>query len=232
MARLPRYTVKNQPQHIIQRGLDGQDIFIDNDDFLFYWKCLCDAAKANNLKVHAYILMPDHVHLLASPGAENSIPKTLQSLGRRYVQYFNDNYGSSGTLWEGRYRATIIDSNEYLITCSRYLELNGVRAGLVEHPEEYDWSSYAHNALGQEDLLISEHRVYKKLATWMKPACQIYQSLFNNRIGAAELEMIRESTNKGWALGDQKFARKIEKLGGRRASPLPRGRPRKPLKES
>jgi len=229
MARLPRYTVKKQPQHIIQRGIDGQDIFIDSDDYLFYRECLCDAAKANNLKVHAYILMPDHVHLIASPGAENSIPKTLQSLGRRYVQYFNDNYGSSGTLWEGRYRATIIDSNEYLIICSRYIELSGVRAGLVEHPQKYDWSSYAHNALGQEDPLISEHRVYKKLATWVKPASQIYRSLFENRIDAAELEFIRDCTNKGWALGDQEFARKIEKLGGRRATQLTRGRPRKSL---
>ena len=225
MARLPRYTIKNQPQHIIRRGLDGQDIFIHNDDYVFFGESLCEAAKANNLKVHAYVFMPNHVHLLASPGNEYSIPKTLQSLGRRYVQYFNDNYGSSGTLWEGRYRATILDSNEYLLTCSRYIELNGVRAGLVEHPREYVWSSYAHNALGQDDPLISEHRLYKKLATWVKPAHKIYQSLYKNRIPAAELEIIRDCTNKGWALGDQKFARKIEKLGGRRATQLPRGRP-------
>ena len=226
MARLPRYTIKNQPQHIIQRGLDGQDIFIDNDDYEFYWECLCDAAAANNLKVHAYILMPDHVHLLASPGNERSIPKTLQSLGRRYVQHFNDNHESSGSLWEGRYRATVLDSKEYLITCSRYIELNGVRAGLVEHPKEYDWSSYAHNALGRKDPLISEHRIYKKLATWVKPAHKVYRTLFKNRISTAELEIIRDATNKGWALGNQKFVKKIEKLGGRRATQLPRGRPR------
>ncbi len=226
MARLPRYTIKNQPQHIIQRGLDGQDIFIDNDDYQFYWECLRDAAKTNHLKVHSYILMPDHVHLLASPGSERSIPKTLQSLGRRYVQYFNAIYGASGTLWEGRYRATVLDSKEFLLNCSRYIELNGVRAGLVDHPEEYDWSSYAHNALGQEDPLISAHREYKKLATWVKPAHRVYQSLFKNQISVDELEIIRESTNKGWALGNEKFAAKIEKLGGRRATRLRRGRPR------
>ena len=226
MARLPRYTIRNQPQHIIQRGLDGQDIFIDDDDYQFYWECLCDAARANQLKVHAYILMPDHVHLLASPCNETSIPRTLQSLGRRYVQYFNDNYEGSGTLWEGRYRATVLDSKEYLLTCSRYIELNGVRARLVEHPKQYDWSSYAHNALGKEDPLISEHHLYKKLATWVKSADKVYRSLFKKRITETELEIIRNSTNKGWAMGDEKFAKKIEKLGGRRATQLPRGRPR------
>ena len=226
MARLPRYSIRNQPQHIIQRGLEGLDIFIDNDDYIFYWACLVDAAKANHLKVHAYILMPNHVHLLASPGEERSIPKTLQSLGRRYVQHFNDNYGNSGTLWEGRYRATVVDGKDYLLDCSRYIELNGVRAALVEHPSEYDWSSYAHNALGRKDPLITEHRLYKKLATWVKPAHNIYQSLFENHLSTAELEFIRNTTNKGWAMGDEKFARKIEKSGGRRATQLPRGRPR------
>ena len=226
MARLPRYTIKNQPQHIIQRGLDGQEILIDDDDYLFYWECLCAAAVACNLKVHAYILMSDHVHLLASPGAENSIPRTLQSLGRRYVQYFNHKYENTGTLWEGRYRATVLDSKQYLLTCSRYIELNGVRAGLVGKPGEYDWSSYARNALGQEDPLISEHREYKKLAAGGKPAYKVYRSLFKKPVSDVELAMIRDSTNKGWALGDEKFARKIEKTGGRRAIQLPRGRPR------
>jgi putative transposase len=226
MARLPRYTIRNQPQHIIQHGLDEQEIFIDDDDYAFYWACLCDAAKANRLKIHAYILMPDHVHLLASPGEEHSIPKTLQSLGRRYVQYFNSNYGNSGTLWEGRYRATVVDSKNYLLDCSRYIELNGVRAGLVEHPRHYNWSSYGHNALGKKDWLINEHRVYKKLSSWIKPSHEVYRSLFKNRISTAELEFIRNTTNKGWAMGDEKFARKIEKSGGRRATQLPRGRPR------
>ena len=226
MARLPRYSIGNQLQHIIQRGLDELDIFINNDDYVFYWACPVDAAKANHLKIHAYILMPDHVHLLASPGEEHSIPKTLQSLGRRYVQHFNANYGNSGTLWEGRYRATLVDIKDYFLNCSRYIELNGVRAGLASHPEEYDWSSYAHNALGQKDPLVSEHRMYKKLSTWVKPAHKIYRSLFNNRLSTTELEFMRNTTNKGWAMGDEKFAIKNEKPGGRRATQLPRGRPR------
>ncbi|MFA9419307.1 MAG: transposase [Gammaproteobacteria bacterium] len=226
MARLPRYTIKNQPQHIIQRGLGGQDILVDAEDYEYYWESLRGSAEANQLKIHAYVLMPDHVHLLASPGTEQSVPKTLQSLGRKYVQYFNAKYASSGTLWEGRYRATVLDSKAYLLTCSRYIELNPVRAGMVKHPRDYDWCSYGYNAMGYEDPLITEHRLYSQLATSQQQSYQIYRSLFKNRISNDELATIRDATNKGWALGDKKFARKIEKMGGRRATQLAKGRPR------
>jgi len=226
MARLPRYTIKNQPQHIIQRGLGGQDILVDGEDYEFYWESLRSSAETNRLKIHAYVLMPDHVHLLASPGKEQSVPKTLQSLGRKYVQYFNAKYGSSGTLWEGRYRATVLDSKAYLLTCSRYIELNPVRAGMVKHPRDYDWSSYGYNAMGFEDPLITEHRLYSQLATSQQQSYQAYRTLFKKRIGNEELVTIRDATNKGWALGDRKFACKIEKKGGRRAIQLAKGRPR------
>jgi putative transposase len=226
MARLPRYTIKNQPQHIIQRGLDGQDILIDDEDYEFYWQSLRDSAEANRLKIHAYVLMPDHVHLLASPANEDSVPRTLQSLGRKYVQYFNTKYQGSGTLWEGRYRATVVDSKAYLLTCSRYIELNAVRAGMVKHPREYDWCSYAYNAMGYEDPLITEHRQYSQLASGKQQAYQVYRAQFKQRISKEELAFIRDTTNKGWVMGDQKFANKIEKMGGRRATPLPKGRPR------
>jgi REP-associated tyrosine transposase len=226
MARLPRYTIKNQPQHIIQRGLDGQDILIDDEDYEFYWESLRNSAEANRLKIHAYVLMPDHVNLLASPANENGVSRTLQSLGRKYVQYYNAKYQGSGTLWEGRYRATVLDSKEYLLTCSRYIELEPVRTGMVKHPREYDWGSYGHNAMGLEDPLITEHRLYSQLATSEQQSYQVYRSLFKKRISADELETIREATDKGWALGNSKFVKKIEKLGGRRATRLPKGRPR------
>jgi putative transposase len=226
MARLPRYTIKNQPQHIIQSGLDGQDILIDGEDYEFYWEGLRSSAEANRLKIHAYVLMPDHVNLLASPANENSVSRTLQSLGRKYVQYYNAKYQGSGTLWEGRYRATVLDSKEYLLTCSRYIELDPVRAGMVKHPREYDWGSYGYNAMGLEDPLITEHRLYSQLASSQQQSYQVYRSLFKKRISADELETIREATDKGWALGNSKFAKKIEKLGGRRATQLPKGRPR------
>jgi putative transposase len=226
MARLPRYTIKNQPQHIIQRGLKGQEILIDNEDYEFYWGSLISSAEANRLKIHAYVLMPDQVNLLASPANENSVSRTLQSLGRKYVQHFNAKYQASGTLWEGRYRATVLDSKDYLLTCSRYIELSPVRAGLVKHPREYDWGSYGYNAMGYEDPLITEHRLYSQLATDQQQSYQAYRALFKKRISIAELETIREATDKGWALGDSKFASKIEKMGGRRATRLPKGRPR------
>lgn len=226
MARLPRYYIKNQPQHIIQRGINNQDIFREDDDYLNYYQWLQLAAEQHKLNIHAYIMMPNHVHLLASPGKENSISKTLQSLGRNYVQYFNDNYEQSGGLWEGRYRATVLDSQEYLLPCSRYIETNGVRNFLTDHPKEYDWSSYGYNARGEEDPLISEHRIYKGLGKTEKERTRAYRALFKKPLGEEQENHILNSTMKGWALGNAKFLTRIEKATNRRASPLPRGRPR------
>ncbi len=226
MARLPRYTIKNQPQHIIHRSADELDVFRREDDFLNYYLWLQLAAEQHKLKIHAYILMPDHVHLLASPGTEKSIPKTLQSLGRNYVQYFNDNYNHSGTIWEGRYRATVLNSPEYLLTCSRYIETNGVRNKLAKHPRESYWSSYGYNAQGEEDPMISEHRIYKGLGKTDKERNRAYRALFKTRLSKELENHIYNSTLKGWALGDSRFLARIEKAGNRRATPLQRGRPR------
>lgn len=226
MARLPRYYIKNQPQHIIQRGLDDQDVFHHEDDYQQYLQCLHAAAESNKLKVHAYVLMPNHIHLLATPTTEQAVPKTLQSLGRNYVQYFNDNYWHTGTLWAGRYRATILDSKEYLLKCSRYIELNPVRHALAKNPKDYRWSSYAHNAMGKANDIINPHKEYLLLGASEKDRSKAYRELFKKRISDEELDTIRDATNKGWALGSSKFASKIEKIGGRRATPLPKGRPR------
>ena len=226
MARLPRYYIKNQPQHIIQRGINGKDIFIHDDDYQNYYEWLQVAADFHKLKIHAYIFMPDHVHLLASPGSENSISKTLQSLGRNYVQYYNSNYDSSGTLWEGRYRATILDSKDYLLTCSQFIESNSVRNGMTKHPRDYLWSSYAYNAKGEEDPLITEHRLYKALGKDPKERNKSYRAQFRKPLCNEQVDLIYNSTIKGWALGNDKFLAKLEKTSNRRATPLPRGRPR------
>lgn len=142
MARLPRYFLPGQPQHVIQRGNNRNIIFAGENDYRFYLECLADASGKHSCDIHAYVLMTNHVHLLLTPHHKDSIAKTLQSVGRRYVQYFNHVYQRTGTLWEGRYKATLIDSEAYLLTCYRYIELNPVRAGLVSHPREYPWSSY------------------------------------------------------------------------------------------
>ena len=134
MARLPRYFVQGQPQHLIQRGNNRSPIFASDDDFDFYLDCLWEAAQLNGCSVHAFVLMSNHVHILATPTTALSLPKVLQSVGRRYVQYFNRAYRRTGTLWEGRYRATVIDSERYLLSCMRDIELNPVRAGM-KHEE-------------------------------------------------------------------------------------------------
>ena len=142
MARLPRYVIPGQPQHIIQWGNNREPIIANESDYLSYLECMQKAVQDNDLKIHSYILMTNHVHLLATPEQENSISKTLQSIGRRYVQYFNYSYDRTGTLWEGRYKATLIDSAQYLLTCMRYIELNPVRSKQVNKPIDYSWSSF------------------------------------------------------------------------------------------
>jgi len=226
MARLPRYTITNQCQHIIQQGRDWQQVFFEEQDYQYFRDCLDAAAYNYGLKVHAYVLMPDHVHILATPGASDSVSRTVQSVGRNYVQYYNECYTGSGSIWEGRYRATVLDEKQYLLTCSRYIELNPARGGLVKHPRDYRWSSYAHNAQGKADEMITAHREYQRLGDNDKERVSAYRALFKQKISAETEELITESTLKGWALGDARFARKIEKLSGRRATQLPKGRPK------
>jgi putative transposase len=226
MARLPRYSIINQPQHIIQQGRDGQQIFFEDQDYQYFHDCLDAAAYNYQLEVHAYVLMPDHVHILATPGNTDSISRTTQSIGRNYVQYFNECYSGSGTLWEGRYRATVVESRQYLLACSRYIELNPVRNGLVSKPTDYRWSSYAHNALGKFDEMITAHKQYQQLGDDDKSRVKAYRAMFKQKLRAEMVQQITDATLKGWVLGDSKFARKIEKLSGRRATQLPKGRPK------
>jgi putative transposase len=226
MARLPRYTIINQSQHIIQQGREGQRIFIDEQDYQYFRDCLDAAAYNYGLRVHAYVLMPDHVHILATPASADSVSRTVQSIGRNYVQYYNECYEDSGTLWEGRYRATVLDERQYLLTCSRYIESNPVSAGLVRSARDYRWSSYARNTMGKPDETITPHREYQKLGANDEQRAAAYRELFKQKIDDETSRLITESTLKGWALGDAKFLRRIEKLSGRRASQLPKGRPK------
>lgn len=226
MARLPRYTIINQSQHIIQQGRDWQQVFFEEQDYQYFRDCLDAAAYNYGLKVHAYVLMPDHVHILATPGDTDSVSRSIQSVGRNYVQYYNECYSGHGSIWEGRYRATVLDEKKYLLTCSRHIELNPVHAGLVKHPRDYRWSSYAHNAQGKPDELITAHREYRRLGNSDKERVDTYRDLFKQKISEETDDLITDATFKGWALGDDKFARKIEKISGRRATQLPKGRPK------
>jgi len=226
MARLARFYIKNQPQHIIQRGNNRIDIFHHKEDYSFYLECLSKAAKEHTLKIHAYVLMTNHVHLIASPLDETSIPKTLQSLGRRYVQYFNYRYERTGTLWEGRYKATLIDSEQYLFTCMRYIELNPVRAtNMVKHPRDYPWSSYHANSSNINNPIITPHKLYQALGNDSQSRHKAYRLLFKTQLNNSEITNIREATNKAWVLGSDKFKNRIKRLSDRRTTPLPKGRP-------
>ena len=211
MARLPRFVLPGQPQHVIQRGNNRQATFRTEDDYLFYLDKLSEAADKHQCDIHAYVLMTNHVHLLVTPHTKEGIAKMMQTLGRYYVQYFNQHYKRTGTLWEGRYKATLIDTEHYLLTCMRYIELNPVRAkNMVTHPSKYPWSSYHHNALGQQDKLITEHGEYKRLDIIKENRLSAYRQLFRSRIPDIALNAIREATNKAWVLGDNNFKRRIE----------------------
>lgn len=223
MARLPRFVIPGQPQHVIQRGNNREIIFVADEDYQYYLQKLCDGCKKYDCELHAYVLMTNHVHLLITPYSTNGISKVMQYIGRYYVQYFNFQYQRTGTLWEGRYKATLLDSEDYLLTCSRYIELNPVRADMVKNPSEYPWSSFHYNALGKNDKLLTPHLVYRRLGTDPATRQSNYYALFNNHIQKATLEEIRSATNKAWVLGNDRFKDKIEKLMVRQVQPKLRG---------
>jgi putative transposase len=230
MARLPRYVIPGQPQHIIQRGNNRQTIFAADADYQFFRDALVEAAAKYGVGVHAYVWMTNHVHLLATPAFEDSIGKTFQAVGRRYVQYFNYTYKRSGTLWEGRYRATVVDSEQYLLTLMRYIELNPLRAGMVAAPQDYPWSSYRRNALGEGGPnadWLTPHEEYMRLGLDDLARQEAYRGLFATAVDQEDLAEIRDCTHKGWALGSERFRDAIEALGQRRATSKGVGRPRK-----
>jgi putative transposase len=223
MARLPRFVLPGYPQHVIQRGNNRQPILQDEEDYWFLWGRLRDAAEKFQCEIHAYVLMSNHFHLLLTPQQENGIGKLMQYTGRYFVQHVNRRYDRTGTLWEGRYRATLVDPDGFLLPVSRYIETNAVRADLVAAPGDYDWSSYAANALGAEDELVSPHPVYRALGASAAQRQQAYQAAFEQPMSDAMLERIRNSTNKAWVLGDDVFCQEVESQLNRRAQPRPRG---------
>lgn len=219
MARQPRFFIPGMSIHAIQRGNNRIPIFDAPEDYRFFLRCVQEAIEEQELRVHAYVLMPNHIHLVVTPGTSSSLPATLQSVGRRYVYYFNHRYRRTGTLWEGRYRAAAIDTAQYLFTCMRYVELNPVRAGLAEDPKAFPWSSHGANAFGAVDPLLTPHDLYAHLAPTSDERCRIYRAMFGRPVPDAQLHAIRETTHKNWALGDAAFCQRVADLAGRRASP-------------
>ena len=227
MARLPRFAVPGQPQHVIVRGNNRCEIFCADADYRFYLEKLQLACNTHDCAIHAYVLMTNHVHLLITPQAEQSLAKTMQMVGRYYVQYYNYCYQRTGTLWEGRYKATLVDSESYLLTCMRYIELNPARANMVSHPSEYPWSSFRYNALGQPNELIAPHREYRRLGKTDPERQAAYRQLFKHRISEDSITEIREATNKAWVLGTDRFKQRVQQHLDRRVEPNAKGGDRK-----
>lgn len=227
MARLPRLCPKGIPQHIIQRGNNRQVCFADSQDFATYTNWLKQYSADSSVDIHAWVFMTNHVHLLATPHRDGAISAMMQALGRRYVQYFNRRYQRSGTLWEGRFRSCLVQSESYLLRCYRYIEMNPVRANMTEDPSQYRWSSYPCNALGVDSDLCSPHSEYLLLGSNDEERREAYRGLFVYQLENNDLEEIRNAVNRNMALGDGCFKNQIEALYGRRMRPAGMGRPRK-----
>lgn len=226
MPRLPRYPALGHPQHVIQRGNNRAAIFFDARDHFVFAEYLGEAMRQHCCFIHAYVFMTNHIHLLVTPNAVGAIGRMMQTLGRRYVRYFNTRHRRTGTLWEGRYRATLVETERYLFTCYRYIEQNPVRAGIVDDPLKYRWSSHAQNAFGRLDPLVSPHERYLELEREPDARLRVYRDLLDMTIDAATLTEIRLATNLEWALGSDDFRTKVGAILDRRAAPLRRGRRR------
>lgn len=223
MARLPRICLSGIPQHIIQRGNNRQICFGSDEDFAAYAYWLDEFSQKHRVAIHAWVFMTNHVHLLATPESPDGLSKMMQSLGRQYVRYFNYSYKRTGTLWEGRFKSCVVDAENYLLICQRYIELNPVRASMVSRPEEYKWSSYSANGLGQNVKLCTPHPIYTQLGNTLEKRSKAYRDLFRGHLDVTQISEIRHASNKGMALGNDRFKHEVEKLSGRRVTALKRG---------
>lgn len=227
MARLPRLSLPGCAQHVIQRGNNREACFFAEADFKAYLAFLKDAAAKHRVAIHAFVLMTNHVHLLLTPSDDGGVSSMMQGLGRKYVQHFNFTHGRTGTLWEGRFKSTVVDADNYLLTVYRYIEMNPVRANMVSHASDYPWSSYQSNAVGKSIALLTPHPTYQRLGKTDEERQSAYRILFRGRMPERDLAAIREATNKAWVLGDDRFKAQIEARTGRRPVPLGRGGDRK-----
>jgi putative transposase len=225
MARQPRLTLPGYPHHVIQRGNNKQAIFTTTADYQRLLDLLEENAKKFDVAVHAYVLMSNHFHLLATPKAADGLPKMMQAVGRSYVRYFNDAQKRSGTLWEGRYKSTLIQTDRYLLACMAYIDLNPVRAGLVVQPQDYPWSSYLHYLGVRVDRLITPHALVWELGNTPFAREAAYAELVQGGISPVQQAAITQATLSGWALGEAGFVADLQKRTERRVAKAAPGRP-------
>ena len=228
MPRQPRYNIPGLPQHVIQRGNNKQPVFQSERDYKRYLSDLGEVAATARCHVHAFVLMTNHVHLLITPTAGDGISKLMQGLGRRFVAYVNHNHHRTGTLWEGRYKASLVSADSYFLTCMRYIELNPVRAGMVDGPGDYRWSSYSCNAFGKYcGLDLKRHDCYTALAHNDNARARRYRELFDVGVDAETLCDIRSAINSCLVFGDEQFKDAIEARLKRAVRHRKPGRPAK-----
>lgn len=229
MARLPRLTLAGYPHLVLQRGNNRQPIFLGDEDRERFLELLRSYARQYRVAIHAYVLMPNHVHLLATPETSDGVPPMMQALGRHYVRYFNRRHARSGTLWEGRFRSALIEPDPYLLAAMAYIERNPVRAGLVAAPTDYRWSSHAHHVGQRSDPLVRPHALYWALGDTPFARERAYAQWASEALGAELHAQLARSAHSGWALGSAKFVAALGQATARRVSP---GRPGRPMKRA
>ena len=225
MARLPRLIVPSQPHHILQSGNDGLLIFRDSEDYQRFLLWLKESARELKVAIHAYVLMPNHLHLIATPSTEQALAQMMQRLGRYYVPWFNAKYQRSGTLFHGRFKTALIEAERYLLLCSRYVELNPVRSQLVLDPLEYAWSSYHHHAGVRPDPVITDHASYWALGNTPFQREYAYIELAKVGLTQSELAVVEAAVLKGWPLGSDAFKAELQQNSPIQVIPAKRGRP-------
>jgi len=225
MARLPRLSIPGYPHHVIQRGNNRQAIFLNDADRERMLALLLEHSVKNQVAIHAYVLMDNHFHLLVTPETAEGLPAMMQAVGRSYVRYFNDRAGRSGTLWEGRYRSTLIETERYLLACMAYIDLNPVRAGLVHAPLDFTWSSHAHHVGQRLDKLVTPHPLVWGLGNTPFAREAAYAELVQAGVASADQKALTDATLRGWALGGEGFLAELQRHTPRRLSQTSAGRP-------
>ncbi len=225
MARLPRTDLAGIPQHVVQRGNNRLPCFLDDDDRQRYLQCLRSALVRFGCRLHAYVLMDNHVHLLLTPGESGAVSRLMHTFARNYVGIFNQRHGRTGTLWEGRYKSCLVDSDTYFLACSRYIELNPVRAWMAPKPDDYPWSSFQGNVGLRLDPLLSPHPQYLALGRDAASRTYAYRMLFAEVLCDAQVAEIRRYLQQQKALGSDRFRAWVEARAGRFATARPPGRP-------
>ncbi|MBK1692774.1 transposase [Ectothiorhodospira mobilis] len=226
MPRRPRLEIPGMAHHVVQRGVDRQAVFFDPGCCLVYLQALREQAGKCGVRIHAWCLMTNHIHLLATPDEPGGLARLMHALNRSYVHWVNARYRRMGPLWSGRYKSGLIGDDAHLLTCMRYIELNPVRARMVDHPDAYPWSSWHANTGRRHSTLITPHPVFCALGAGPEERHRRYAEWVLESQDPSDDERLRTATRQNAAFGSERFIRQIERMTGRRVTPRKSGRPR------